>query len=89
MSFSEDRNLGSVAANETSSISPSISAYGSSPNTPMATSGFLLNLPSEENSIVPPEELMTAFKASKIELTFTKSLFEFSLPCQVIVQPPV
>ena len=86
---SNGKNFGSVALKETSFKSPSISAYGSSPKIPITTSGSLLNLPLFENSMVPPDEITASSKASYIEFTFIKSLFKFSLPCQVIVQPPV
>ena len=61
---SNGKNLGSVAANETSFKSPSISAYGSSPKTPITTSGSLVNFPLSENSTVPPDERIVFSNAS-------------------------
>ena len=71
------------------SLSPSPSAYGSSPYTIITTSGLFLYSPFEENSAVPPETSTAFLIVSNIFDVLGNSEFKLSLPCQEIVHPPI
>src|SRR5581483_8280005 len=68
--------------------SPCHSAYGFSPNTTIATSGFDVKCPSGLNVAEPPAAATAALMPAKIDVPPGKSAFELPVPCHDTVQPP-
>ena len=75
-------------SNSRLSLSPCPSAYGSSPNTTMATSGLVSNVPFGLKIALPPAVSICAFNPAYIEVAPGKSSFLLLVPCHVMLQPP-